>query len=176
MGLAVVRTGPLLPIRQLRHGPGHELLTEAPPGTRPWLVVADELAVWPKTANHRRLWAAITSAQPKVPGAPLLVTTAGSPVGIGAELWQNATSQPQHWRTPITPGPIAVVVQRHRGSTGQPERVRVATTVLCEWAEGDDTLTTAETWQPAPGEASAPWPPTPARRTTPRWTWAHDAT
>lgn len=33
-------------------------------GLRPWLTLVDELGVWPSTANHRRLWAAIVSAVP----------------------------------------------------------------------------------------------------------------
>lgn len=73
--------------------------------TRPWLSVVDELGVWPSTTNHRRLYGAIVSAVPKVPGSRLLVIgTAGSPTGIGAEVWADAQTSP-HWRTARTPGP-----------------------------------------------------------------------
>ena len=42
-------------------------------GLRPWMVIADELSVWPTTA--RGLWAAVVSALPKVAGSRLIVLT-----------------------------------------------------------------------------------------------------
>jgi phage terminase large subunit-like protein len=89
---------------------GASLIVEASDGAsayglRPWLTLVDELSMWPKTANHRQLWSAIVSAVPKVPGSRLpVVGTAGSPVGLGAEVWQEA-QQSVHWRTSRRPGP-----------------------------------------------------------------------
>ena len=74
-------------------------------GTRPWLTVVEELGAWPSTTNHRRLWSAVASAVPRVPGSRLVVIgTAGSPVGNGAEVWAEAQIS-SHWRTSRTPGP-----------------------------------------------------------------------
>lgn len=74
-------------------------------GLRPWLTLVHELGVWPNSANHRRLWSAIVSAVPKVAGAVLLVIgTAGSPTGLGAQAWADAEASP-YWRTSRRPGP-----------------------------------------------------------------------
>jgi len=105
-------------------------------GTRPWLTVADELGVWPSTANHRRLWSAIVSAVPKVTDGRLLVIgTAGSPLGIGAEVWREATTS-SHWHTSRTPGPSAwwstADVQALQSDLTASEWRRL---ILCEWAE-----------------------------------------
>lgn len=114
-------------------------------GTLPWLTVADELGVWPSTANHRRLWSAIVSAVPKVPGARLLVIgTAGSPMGLGAEVWAEATAS-SHWHTSRTPGPSPwwskADVAALRADLTRSEWRRL---IECEWAESDDALTTPE--------------------------------
>lgn len=114
-------------------------------GTRPWLSVVDELGVWPNTTNHRRLWSAIVSAQPKVPGSRLVVIgTAGSPTGLGAEAWSEAEAS-THWHTAKRPGPspwwTAEDVDALKSSLTASEWRRL---ILCEWAEGDDALTTPE--------------------------------
>jgi hypothetical protein len=114
-------------------------------GTRPWLTVVDELGAWPQTTNHRRLWSAIVSAVPKVPGARLLVIgTAGSPTGLGAEVWAEAEGSP-YWHTSRAPGPSPWWTDEDT------EAVRTSLTasewrrlILCEWAESDDALTTPE--------------------------------
>ena len=114
-------------------------------GTLPWLSVVDELGVWPGTANHRRLWGAIVSAVPKVPGSRLLViSTAGSPTGLGAEVWADAEAS-EHWRTSRTPGPSPwwsrADVEATRADLTASEWRRL---ILCEWAESDDALTSPE--------------------------------
>jgi len=114
-------------------------------GTRPWLTVVDELGVWPSTANYRRLWSAIISAQPKVPDSRLVVIgTAGSPAGLGAEVWAQAEESP-HWHTAKRPGPspwwTETDVEAVRASLTSSEWRRL---ILCDWAEGDDALTTPE--------------------------------
>lgn len=114
-------------------------------GTRPWLTVVDELGAWPSTTNHRRLWSAIVSAVPKVPHSRLLVIgTAGSPSGLGAEVWGEATTS-QHWRTSRTPGPSPWWTEEDTAATRtdltDSEWRRL---ILCEWAESDDALTSPE--------------------------------
>ncbi|MDP3969099.1 MAG: hypothetical protein Q8Q02_12550 [Nocardioides sp.] len=114
-------------------------------GLRPWLTLVDELGVWPATANHRRLWGAIVSAVPKVPGSVLLVIgTAGSPTGLGAEVWAEA-ERSQHWRTSRRPGPApwwsADDVAATRADLTASDWRRL---ILCEWAEGEDALAVAD--------------------------------
>ncbi len=115
-------------------------------GLRPWLVVADELGVWPSGANHRKLWAAIASGMAKVKGSRLVVIgTGGSPGGLGSEVWQQAVAAPQYWRTAVHPGPSPwwseddVEATRHSLTESEWRRL-----ILCQWAEGDDALTTAD--------------------------------
>lgn len=114
-------------------------------GTRPWLTVVDELGAWPSTSNHRRLWSAIVSAVPKVPDSRLFVIgTAGSPTGLGAEVWSEATAS-EHWRTSCTPGPSPWWTEADTASTRAdltPSEWRRL--ILCEWAESDDALTSPE--------------------------------
>lgn len=114
-------------------------------GLRPWLTIADELGMWPGTANYRQLWGAIVSATPKVPGSRLLaIGTAGSPSSLGAEVWRDAEASP-HWRTSRSVGPApwwtAADVSAVQSDLTDSEWRRL---ILCEWAEGDDALTTAE--------------------------------
>ncbi|MGO1227810.1 MAG: terminase large subunit domain-containing protein [Brachybacterium sp.] len=114
-------------------------------GTRPWLTVVDELAMWPATTNYRRLWGAIVSAVPKVPGSRLLVIgTAGSPTSMGAEVWGEARAS-EHWHTSRTPGPSPwwspADIDSTRADLTASEWRRL---ILCEWAESDDALTSPE--------------------------------
>lgn len=128
-------------------------------GKRPWLQVVDELAAWPSTLNHRTLWSAIVSAVPKVPGSRLVViTTAGSPSGIGADVWAEAEGS-RHWRTARNPGPApwwsVEDIEATRASLTAAEWSRL---IECVWAEADDALTTAEDIAAAirPGDAVLP--------------------
>lgn len=114
-------------------------------GLRPWLTLVDELGAWPSTANHRRLWGAIVSAVPKVPGALLLVIgTAGTPTGLGVDVWTDAETSP-HWRTSRRPGPAPWWspddVAATRGDLTPSDGRRL---ILCEFAEGDDALAVAD--------------------------------
>lgn len=128
-------------------------------GKRPWLQVVDELAVWPDTSNARTLWSAIVSAVPKVPGSRLIViTTAGSPTGIGARVWAEAETSP-HWRTSKSPGPAPWWsdddIEATRASLSASEWRRL---ILCEFAEGDDALTSPEDVEAAIRSGSAVLP------------------
>ena len=114
-------------------------------GTKPWLVICDELAAWPRSANHRALWAAIVGAIPKVPGARLVViSTAGSPVGLGARTWE-AAQKSRYWHTSCHPGPSPwwndEDIEATRDDLLPSEWMRY---IECIWAEGEDTLTTPE--------------------------------
>lgn len=129
-------------------------------GKRPWLTVVDELAAWPNTQNHRTLWSAIVSAVPKVPGSRLIViTTAGSPTGLGSKVWAEAENSP-YWRTAKNPGPSpwwsAEDVDATRSALSASEWRRL---ILCEFAEGDDALSTPEDVQVAIRGGSAVLPP-----------------
>lgn len=131
-------------------------------GKRPWLTVVDELSAWPNTPNHRTLWSAIVSAVPKVPGSRLIViTTAGSPTGLGAKVWEEAEKF-RHWHTSKTSGPSpwwsADDVEATKSALSASEWRRL---ILCEFAEGDDALTTVEDVEAAirPGNAVLPRKP-----------------
>jgi hypothetical protein len=114
-------------------------------GTRPYFVIVDELAAWPESRNHARLWSAIVSAIPKVEGARLLVmSSAGSPGHPAHKRWTTALASP-HWRTSLRPGPppwwspAATEAAREQLLPHEYERL-----IECRWTEGDDHLTTAE--------------------------------
>lgn len=114
-------------------------------GLKPWLSVVDELGVWPATENHRRLWAAIVSALPKRKDSVLVcITTAGSPVGLGAKVWAEAESS-RLWRAVRRPGPApwfsAEDIEGARAGLTSAEWSRL---FECVWAEGDDTLAIAD--------------------------------
>lgn len=116
-------------------------------GLRPWLTVVDELGVWPSTENYRKLWSAIISAVPKRPDSLLLVIgTAGSPIGLGARVWTDATDAAStHWRATKRPGPAPwwseADIAATRADLTASEWRRL---ILCEFAEGDDALTSPE--------------------------------
>jgi len=75
-------------------------------GLRPYLVIADELAQWAGTPNARRVWEAVVSALPKVPGSRLVVlTSAGDPAHWSHRVLVNARSSPR-WRVHEVPGPV----------------------------------------------------------------------
>jgi hypothetical protein len=116
-------------------------------GKRPWLVIADELAMWPDSTNHLKLWSAIVSALAKVPGSRLAVTTtAGDPGGLGERVWNAAhADEAQHWRTAKHPGPAPWWTSDDIAATAADltpaEWQRL---ILCEWAAGDTALISPE--------------------------------
>lgn len=132
-------------------------------GLRPWLCIVDELPMWPSTGNYRNLWAAISSSIGKVPGSRLVVIgTAGPPVGLGHDVHDLAVANPQHWRTVTEPGPSpwwsAEDVAATRASLTDSEWRRL---ILCEFAEGDDSLTDPQAVADAirPGDPVLPYRP-----------------
>lgn len=76
-------------------------------GLRPWVVIADELAVWPIGA--RGLWAAVVSALPKVEGSRLIVlTSAGDPAHFSYGVLKHARTSTQ-WTVNEVMGPLPFV-------------------------------------------------------------------
>ena len=72
-------------------------------GLRPYLVICDELSVWPESANAKGMWAAVLSAMPKVEGSKLVVvTSAGAPDHWSAKILDHARTSPQ-WRVSEVP-------------------------------------------------------------------------
>jgi len=120
-------------------------------GQKPFFVIVDELAAWPNTANHRRLWSAIIGSLPKLKvggrsvARLIVISTAGSPVGLGKRTWDEAEKAPQRWHTSKHPGPSpwwsAEDIANTRADLLPSEWMRY---IECEWAEGEDTLTTPE--------------------------------
>ena len=78
-------------------------------GLRPHVVVVDELAAWPSTLNHIRLWEALVSSIPK--GVPegrarlVCLTTAGDPAHWTARVLDRAKVSAE-WRASEMPGPL----------------------------------------------------------------------
>jgi phage terminase large subunit-like protein len=114
-------------------------------GARPWLLIADELAVWPETPNSRGVWAAMVSALPKVEGSRLVVlTSAGSPSHWAMGVLEQARRSPS-WRVSETPGPLpwidpeVLVVQRSLLTPSQYARLHEN-----KWVAGEDRLTSPE--------------------------------
>lgn len=133
-------------------------------GSRPWLIVCDELSMWPSTANHRRLWSALVSALPKVPNSRLVVIgTAGSPIGLGARVWEEATRS-AHWHTSKRPGPSPWWSPEDIASTRSDlTAAEWRRLIECEWAEGDDALTNPEDVNAAIRPGSSTLDPAPGR-------------
>lgn len=135
-------------------------------GARPWFTVLDEFSLWPSTGNYRRLSSALLSAVAKVPGGRLvMIGTAGSPVSLGHELWETATSHPEHWRTAVHPGPspwwTPEDVEATRASLTESDWARL---IECRWQEGEDSLTSPEDVQAAIRAGVAVLPPHPGTR------------
>jgi hypothetical protein len=114
-------------------------------GARPWLLLADELAQWPESANAKGVWAAMVSALPKVEGSRLVVlTSAGSPSHWAAKVLDQARRSPS-WRVSETPGPLPWIpaevldVQRQLLTASQYARLHEN-----RWVAGEDRLTSPE--------------------------------
>jgi phage terminase large subunit-like protein len=113
-------------------------------GKRPWLTIVDEFALWPSLTNHERLWAAVISAMPKVPGSRLVVITAGgSPHSLAYATWLRAQASPD-WRTSHLRGPCpwweprAVEAVRAELTPAQYQQL-----IECQWVESDEVLASA---------------------------------
>jgi hypothetical protein len=100
--------------------------------------------MWADSRNYARLWAATLSGLGKVKGSRMLVlSSAGSPGHPSFKRWTTAVES-DHWRASLTVGPSpwwsAEDVKAAQADLTPAEFRRY---VLCEWAEGEDTLATA---------------------------------
>lgn len=112
-------------------------------GLRPHLLIADEFASWKTTAGPRRLWRALFSALPKVPGSRLaILTTAGDPAHPSYALLERARATPGRWRVSEIPGPCPWIAEddliEQAAELPDWEYRRLH---LNEWVESEDRLT-----------------------------------
>jgi phage terminase large subunit-like protein len=133
-------------------------------GLRPHFIVVDELAQWPSTPGPRRLWTAIFSALPKIPGSRLVgLTSAGEPGHWSYKILKDA-KQDLRWRVHEVPGPCPWIpkadldVQRRALTEWEYARLH-----LNVWAEGDEHLTTVEDLQ-ACATLAGPLEPVPGKQ------------
>ena len=103
-------------------------------------MIVDELAAWPATTNHRRLWEALVSAQPKR-GRLVCLTSAGDPAH-----WSHRVLEGEGvgcWRVSEMPGPVpwqsAEDLAELRRMLPESSYARL---VLNEWTAPEDRLTT----------------------------------
>jgi phage terminase large subunit-like protein len=114
-------------------------------GLRPWLIVADEFAAWPESPNAKRVWEAVISAVPKVPGSRFVViTSAGSPSHWSYKVLEHARES-RLWRVSefvgATPWLEPELLSELKGTLPASSYARL---VLNEWTEAEDRLTTID--------------------------------
>jgi hypothetical protein len=114
-------------------------------GLRPFLVICDELSVWPNTGNARGLWQAVVSATPKVSGSRLVVvTSAGAPDHWTYAVLEHAKTSSQ-WQTFETAGPLPWVSDEVLAE----QRSLLTASMFARlhenrWVAGEDRLTSPE--------------------------------
>jgi len=114
-------------------------------GLRPFILVADELSVWPETEGAEGVWVAAISAMAKVEGSRLIVCcSAGSPDHWSYRVLEHARSSAE-WQVLETPGPLpymseaALAEQRSLLTASTYSRLHENT-----WRASEDRLTTPE--------------------------------
>lgn len=134
-------------------------------GLKPFLVIADELSVWPSTPNAREVWTAVLSSVPKLPDSRLVVlTSAGAPSHWSAKVLAHAR-QSSAWHTHEVEGPCpwiaedALAEQRALLTESQYARLH-----LNRWTEPEDSLTTADDLRACVTLADFPLEPAPGQR------------
>lgn len=114
-------------------------------GKRPAFTIVEEFSIWKTTRGPTRLWAAIASAVPKVPGSRLVVLAmAGDPAHPSYKVLQRARAS-DSWRVSEVKGPtpwwdpddLAEV----RADLTETDFRRL---VLGEWCEGDERLSSVD--------------------------------
>ena len=112
-------------------------------GLRPWMVIADELSVWPTSA--RGLWAAVVSAMAKVDGSKLIVvTSAGDPAHWSNTIREHARTSTA-WQLFEVAGPLEWISEEQLGeqrallTTAQYDRLH-----LNLWTASEDRLVSVE--------------------------------
>lgn len=134
-------------------------------GLRPDLVVVDEFAQWPDSANAREMFDALLTALPKVAGSRLVViTSAGDPAHWSYRLHEAAAAEPQRWRVSDLPGPAPWMDPEDLAA--EKRRLLPATYARLfenKWVTGEDRLTSRETVESL-AVLEGPLPPRPGRR------------
>jgi phage terminase large subunit-like protein len=133
-------------------------------GLRPWLVFVDELAQWKATPGPRRLWSAVFSALPKVPGSRLVaLTSSGDPAHWSYAILEQARGSGA-WRTSEVPGPCPWLdpadLEVQRVTLRESEYARLH---LNKWVAAEDALTTVDDLR-ACVHLAGPQEPQPGRR------------
>lgn len=114
-------------------------------GLRPHLIVVDELAQWADTPGPKRVWEAVYSSVPKVPGCRLVVlTSAGDPVHWSARILASAKAS-SRWRVHEVPGPCPWIdpatLEEQRAVLTESQYARLH---LNQWTAPEDRLTTID--------------------------------
>lgn len=109
------------------------------------LFIVDEVAQWASTPNARRVWEAVISAVPKVPGCRLVVlTSAGEPSHWSHKVLELAKDSPR-WRVHEVPGPLPWIpeetLEEQRRLLLPSQYRRLHENV---WTEAEDRLTTLD--------------------------------
>ncbi len=113
---------------------------------KPHLTIVDELAQWGGTQGPRRMWTAVVSAVPKVPGGRLVIlTTAGDPAHWAYKVLESARTRPELWRVRELPGPLPwrteQELEAQRALLLPSEYAQLHENV---WTAGEDRLVSAE--------------------------------
>jgi phage terminase large subunit-like protein len=113
-------------------------------GLRPFLLVCDELPMWPTSRGARRLWESVSSAVPKTSGRLVVAGTAGDPAHWSAKVREHALAD-NLWRVSEVHGPPPwmddrlIEEQRRRLPESSFQRL-----FENRWVSGEDRLVAAE--------------------------------
>lgn len=133
-------------------------------GLRPWLVVADEVAMWGTTSGPRLLWDAIYSAVAKRPDSRLVaLTTAGAPSHWTRRILDAARSS-DRWHVHEVEGPAPWITP---ADLAEQEALLLPSVYarlwLNRWTEPEDRVSTLSDIEACVAH-DGPLGPTPGRR------------
>ena len=128
-------------------------------------LTADEFCQWPNTRGARRVWRAIQSAAPKVPGCRVVVMQlAGEPSHWSREVYDLCCQDPM-WRVHAVAGPVPWLSEAELESLKfQMRPSEYDRLVLNIWAEDEDSAVSEEDWEIAAAQDYAELPPKPGVR------------
>ncbi|MDA4131496.1 MAG: hypothetical protein OK454_00010 [Thaumarchaeota archaeon] len=111
------------------------------------LLICDEFCQWPETRGAKRVWRALQSAAPKVPGCKLIIlSSAGEPSHWSHEVYEKCQEDPL-WRISEAPGPVPWLAPEELESLrwhlrpSEYERL-----VLNIWSQDEDRAVSEEDW------------------------------
>jgi phage terminase large subunit-like protein len=127
------------------------------------VMVVDEFAQFPLTANSDRLWEAILSTVLKVPTCRLItMTTPGAPGHPSARVWSDAVRSPLWWTQQVK-GPLPWLdpeeLEEMRNSLPSSAYARL---YLGEWQSSSDALVTEEDMAACLMPIDMAWPISPS--------------